>query len=207
MSDSRPQRRRIVFGSFTLRSYIYAARNLVFGSPDKPLPSTFVRVSCAGSTLDSQICCPTRFPVYLEALEVPCRLPIDAYEGLPSIAYANIEIHQTEIYQTKCIGACATTYGRILGKSDIESGSAAVIRPEWLKLIEPQSTIAAGKVPHGDVLIALELLKTADAQRVAVQPILPVVYASTIRISLWGLRDLVPCFKNKGTYLLTYFSH
>lgn len=92
------RRRRVIAALYTLRleplrvanntcrCYLYAARHLPFPAcaSDKPTyPSPFVRVTCGGATTVSSTASKTRFPIYLEVLQLDCRLLVSRHDNPP----------------------------------------------------------------------------------------------------------------------------
>lgn len=208
----------MVFASYVLRCYIYAARHLNFiprANVDKSvIPNPYVRVSCAGCSDQTEVAPSTRFPVWTQCLPLRCRLALDAYEGIPAVTPVTVEVVSARLRgngkwkEELILGRSIATYTRVIGKLEVKKKQLTTLRPEWLELkrdvteqpVDPvylwgyASSTRETPIPVtkcGDVLVALELLRAEDARVLTPSRMLPNVETVPLRIGLWGLRMLL----------------
>lgn len=194
-STLRPRRRRIVSALYALRCYVFACRHLPFVPASVTtracMARNLVRVRCGAASRDTELSDSTRFPIFLQCVEMPLRLTLDAYEGVPSQNPIKVDIiaviqKKAGNHQEVVLGSCISAYTRVLGRRERESGRTTALRPKWIKLYDGSRTHA------GDALLAFELLRLGDSQTLPPQPMLPALQLVTLRMSLYGLRNLVP---------------
>ncbi|EZG66927.1 putative C2 domain protein, partial [Gregarina niphandrodes] len=180
------------------------------------LPNPYVEISCAGTNEVSPVAMRTRFPVWLHTLELNCRLMIDANDGVPVPCSVMVEVK----HGAHSIGLCLADYSRLLGRKQIHGGAVERLEPSWLTLNSPDSmnkqvanvsfrgAVEArlgsmlGVVPGGSgrdetgqaghILLGIEVLRKNDASYIAPQPVVPRLRTVRCRLSVWGLRDLLP---------------
>jgi len=206
-SSNRHNRKQVKNMLYVLRAYVFAAKDVQGFDISRPggysgEPNLFVRVTCAGASVETARLQGDLRPSWMKCLELNITLMSDHPKKAPTMEPITVSLlNQDNFISSSTLGKAICRYTYMRTRNLLNEWEPFSIEPQWVKLRGGQYNSKT----LGSVCVAFELLRKKDIQQLPPQSMWPMqepayrpaidfcrMRKATMHISLLGLRDMKP---------------